>query len=151
MPHYLEDLSAGQTFVTPGRTITEADVISFASWTNDNNQVHTDAEFAKSTRFGQRIVHGVLGTSLCLGLISRTGVFDGSAVALLGIDGWRFVAPLFIGDTVTCTVEVLSTRLTSSGTTGIVERTVTLANQHGEVVQTGRMDIMVLTRAAAIS
>nr|WP_228514418.1 MaoC/PaaZ C-terminal domain-containing protein [Frondihabitans sp. VKM Ac-2883] len=144
-------MSAGQTFVTPGRTITEADVISFASWTNDNNQVHTDAEFAKSTRFGQRIVHGVLGTSLCLGLISRTGVFDGSAVALLGIDGWRFVAPLFIGDTVTCTVEVLSTRLTSSGTTGIVERTVTLANQHGEVVQTGRMDIMVLTRAAAIS
>lgn len=151
MPHYLEDLAAGQTFVSPGRTITEADVMSFASWTNDNNQVHTDAEFAKSTRFGQRIVHGVLGTSLCLGLISRTGVFDGSAVALLGIDEWKFVAPLFIGDTVTCTVEVLSTRLTSSGTTGIVERTVSLRNQHGDVVQTGRMDIMVLTRAAAIA
>lgn len=150
MPHFLDDLEAGQTFVTPGRTITEADVVSFASWTNDNNQVHTDAEFAKSTRYGRRVVHGLLGTSLCLGLIARTGVFEGSAVALLGIDGWSFSAPIFIGDTVTCTVEILSTRLTSSGTTGIVERAVSLRNQRGEVVQSGRMDLMVLTRDAAI-
>jgi acyl dehydratase len=150
VPHYLEDLEAGQIFVSPGRTITEADVMSFASWTNDNNQVHTDAEFAKSTRYGQRIVHGLLGTSLCLGLIARTGVFEGSAVALLGIDSWRFLAPVFIGDTVTCSVEILSTRLTSSGTTGIVERAVSLRNQHGETVQAGRMDLMVLTRGAAI-
>lgn len=151
MPHYLEDLEAGQTFVSPGRTITEADVMSFASWTNDNNQVHTDVEFASKTRYGQRIVHGLLGTSLCLGLIARTGVFEGSAVALLGIDAWRFAQPIFIGDTVTCTVEILSTRLTSKGTTGIVERMVTLANQRGEIVQQGRMDLMVLTRAAALA
>ncbi|WP_066514315.1 MaoC/PaaZ C-terminal domain-containing protein [Curtobacterium ammoniigenes] len=150
MPHYLEDLDAGQVFTTPGRTITEADVMSFAAWTNDNNQVHTDAEFARGTRFGQRIVHGMLGASLCLGLIARTGVFEGSAVALLGIDAWRFTAPVFIGDTVTCTVEILSTRRTSSGRTGIVERLVTLRNQRGEVVQQGRMDLMVLTRDAAI-
>ena len=150
MPHYLEDLAAGQTFTTPGRTITEADVVSFASWTNDNNQVHTDVEFASRTRYGQRIVHGLLGTSLCLGLIARTGVFEGSAVALLGIDQWRFTAPVFIGDTVTCDVEILSTRLTSAGRTGIVERTVSLRNQRGEVVQQGRMDVMVLTRDAAI-
>jgi acyl dehydratase len=150
VPHYLEDLAAGQTFMTPGRTITEADVVSFASWTNDNNQVHTDVEFAARTRYGQRIVHGMLGASLCVGLIARTGVFEGSAVALLGIDQWRFTAPVFIGDTVTCQVEILSTRRTSSGTTGIVERMVTLRNQHDEVVQQGRMDVMVLTRDAAI-
>ncbi|WP_138444875.1 MaoC/PaaZ C-terminal domain-containing protein [Sinomonas susongensis] len=145
MPLYLDDLRAGQTFVTPGRTITEADVMSFAAWTNDNNQVHTDAEFAKHTRYGQRIVHGMLGASLCLGLIARTGVFEGSAVALLGIDQWQFTAPVFIGDTLTCTVEILSTRPTSSGQYGIVERQLTLRNQHGETVQTGRMDVMVTT------
>lgn len=72
-------------------------------------------------------------------------------MALLGIDQWRFTAPVFIGDTVTCSVEILSTRLTSSGTTGIVERAVWLRNQHGEFVQQGRMDIMVLTRDAAVS
>jgi acyl dehydratase len=146
-PLYLEDLAAGQEFVSPGRTITEADVMSFAAWTGDNNQVHTDAEFAKGTRYGQRIVHGMLGASLCLGLIARTGVFEGSAVALLGIDGWRFVAPVFIGDTLTCTVAILSTRRTSKGTTGIVERQVTLRNQRGETVQAGRMDLMVLARS----
>jgi acyl dehydratase len=150
MPHYLEDLESGQTFVSPGRTVTESDVMSFAALTGDNNQVHTDVEFAGRTRYGQRIVHGMLGASLCLGLIARTGVFEGSAVALLGVDGWRFRLPIFLGDTVTCTVEILSTRLTSSGTTGIVERQVTLRNQRGEVVQDGRMDLMVLTRAAAI-
>ena len=144
---YLEDLQAGQSFVSPGRTITEADVMSFAAWTNDNNQVHTDAEFAKGTRYGQRIVHGMLGASLCLGLIARTGVFEGSAVALLGIDQWRFTAPIFIGDTVTCTVDILSTRPTSKGDFGIVERQVTLRNQRSEVVQSGRMDLMVARRA----
>lgn len=150
MPHFLEDLEAGQRFVTPGKTITEADVVAFAAWTNDNNQVHTDAEFAKKTRYGRRIVHGMLGASLCLGLIARTGVFEGSAVALLGIDEWRFTAPVFIGDTLTCTVEILSTRPTSNGRTGIVERHLVLRNQNGETVQEGRMDLMVLTRAGAV-
>lgn len=145
MPLYLDDLKSGQTFVTPGRTITEADVMSFAAWTNDNNQVHTDVEFAKNTRYGQRIVHGMLGASLCLGLIARTGVFEGSAVALLGIDQWQFTAPVFIGDTLTCTVEILSARPTSSGKYGVVERQLTLRNQHGETVQSGRMDVMVTT------
>jgi acyl dehydratase len=149
VPLYLEDLHAGQSFTSPGRTITEADVMSFAAWTNDNNQVHTDAEFAKGTRYGQRVVHGMLGASLCLGLIARTGVFEGSAVALLGIDGWRFRAPIFIGDTVTCTVDILSARATSNGLNGIIERLVTLRNQKGEIVQDGRMDLMVLAHPAA--
>lgn len=146
MPLYLEDLHPGQLIVTPGRTITEADVMSFAAWTNDNNEVHTNAEFAKGTRYGQRVVHGMLGASLCLGLIARTGVFEGSAVALLGIDQWVFSAPVFIGDTLTLTVEILSTRPTSKGDYGIVERLLTLRNQRGETVQHGRMDVMVLVR-----
>lgn len=149
MVHYLEDLHSGDVFVTPGKTITEAEVVSFAALTNDNNQVHTDVEFAKGTRYGRRIVHGMFGASLCLGLIARTGVFEGSAVALLGIDQWRFTAPVFIGDTVTCTVDILSTRPTSNGRNGIVERQVALRNQYGEIVQQGRMDIMVLARGSA--
>jgi len=147
-PRHLEDFAAGQVLTTPGRTITEADVVSFAAWTGDANQVHTDVQFAAETRYGQRIVHGMLGASLCLGLIARTGIFEGTAVALLGIDGWRFTAPVFIGDTLTCTVEILGARPTSKGSYGIVERQVTLRNQHGETVQEGRMDVMVLRRPA---
>lgn len=147
---YFEDFSVGQTLTTPGRTITEADVMSFAAWTGDNNQIHTDVEFAKQTRYGQRIVHGMLGASLCLGLIARMGAFEGTAVALLGIDDWRFTNPVFIGDTLTCTVEIVGTRLTSKGTTGVVQRELKLINQRQEVVQQGRMDILMLTKAAAI-
>lgn len=150
-PLYFEDFSVGQTFVTPGRTITEADVMNFASWTGDNNQIHTDVEFANQTRYGQRIVHGMLGASLCLGLIARTGVFEGSAVALLGIDDWRFTAPVLIGDTLTLTVEIVGTRLTSKGNTGVVQRLLHLRNQRDETVQQGRMDILMLTRANAIT
>lgn len=147
---YFEDFEIGQTFTSPGRTVTEADVINFASMTGDNNQVHTDAEFAAHTRYGQRIAHGLLGASLCLGLLSRVGVFDGSSVALLGIDDWRFVRPIFIGDTVHCTVTITGTRLTSGGRTGILDRDLQLINAAGDVVQQGRMNLMVLTRDAAI-
>lgn len=144
--HYFDDFETGQVFVTPGKTVTETDLVMFAALTNDNNQLHTDAEFAAASRFGQRIVNGLYGASLALGLIARTGVFEGSSAALLGIDGWRFAAPVFIGDTLTCTVEILGLRLTSSGTTGVVERMLTLRNQHGETVQSGRMDMLMLTR-----
>jgi acyl dehydratase len=149
-PFYFEDFSIGQTFQTPGRTITEADVVNFAAWTGDNNRIHTDAEFASQTRYGQRIAHGMLGASLCLGLIARTGVFEGSAVALLEVDEWQFTNPVFIGDTLTCTVEIVGTRLTSKGNTGVVQRMLHLNNQRKETVQTGRMDILMLTRAEAI-
>lgn len=53
MPLHLEDLAAGQTVVTPGRTITEADVVAVASWTNDGDQVHTEAESATGIRYGR--------------------------------------------------------------------------------------------------
>ncbi|GAA3045113.1 MaoC/PaaZ C-terminal domain-containing protein [Pseudonocardia yunnanensis] len=148
MPLYFEDFTTGQELVSPARTVTEADVVSFAAWTGDYNPVHTDAVAAATGRFGERIAHGALGLSLCLGLISRTGAFEGSAVALLGIDGWRFRAPVRIGDTVHARVTILDTRLTSRGDTGVVGRRFSLVNQHGDVTQEGRMDVMVKVRPA---
>jgi acyl dehydratase len=146
MPLYFENFHEGQEFRTPARTVTEADIVSFAAWTGDYNPLHTDAEFSQTTRFGERIAHGVLGVSLCLGLVSRIGVFEGSAVALLGIDGWRFRLPVIIGDTVHCRITIVGTRLTSSGTTGVLQRRFELVNQRGEVVQEGRMDVLVYCR-----
>jgi acyl dehydratase len=144
--HYFEDFHAGQVFTSQARTITETDVVTFAGWSWDTNPVHTDAESAASGRFGGRIAHGVLGLSVALGLASRLGVFEGCSVALLGIDGWRFRRPLVPGDTVRCRVEILDTRLTSSGETGILQRRFTLLNQRDEVVQDGEMGLMVHVR-----
>ncbi|MQA14288.1 MAG: dehydratase [Pseudonocardiaceae bacterium] len=146
MPLYFEDFAEGQEIVSPARTVTEADIVSFAAWTGDYNPVHTDAEFAGASRFGDRIAHGLLGVSLCLGLISRTGAFEGSAVALLGIDDWRFRAPVKIGDTVRCGVRIVGTRLTSKRDAGVVARQFSLLNQRDELTQDGRMDVLVAVR-----
>ena len=140
---YYEDFRPGQVFLSQARTLTETDVVSFAAWSWDTNPVHTDAEGARHGRFGERIAHGLLGVSVAMGLVSRLGVFEGCSIALLGIDDWRFLRPLVIGDTVRCRVEVLDTRLTSKGDAGILRRRLTLLNQREEEVQTGDIPLLV--------
>ena len=143
---FFEDFSVGQTFTSQGRTITETDVVLFAGWSWDTNPPHTDAESMRDSRFGERIAHGMLGLSVALGLASRLGIFEDSSIALLGVDGWRFHAPIRIGDTVHVTVEITGTRPTSAGDAGILSRRFTLTNQDGVVVQSGDIGLMVATR-----
>ena len=147
--HYLEDLEVGQTFVSAARTVTESDVVAFAGLSGDFNPIHTDAEFAKDTPYGQRVVFGLLGLSIATGLLDRLGVFSGSAIAMLGIIDWTFVAPIFIGDTVHLELTILGVRPSQSKPDrGIVERRFDLRNQRGELAQTGRIDVLVRRRPA---
>jgi acyl dehydratase len=143
---FLEDLEVGQTFTGPGRTITEADVVSFAGISGDYNPIHTDAEFAKGSPYGQRVVYGLLGLSVLTGLLDRTRLFSGSAIAMLGIRDWTFTAPVFIGDTVTLRMEIRGVHRTSRGDRGVVDRYFELVNQRGEVVQQGHIDLMIRSR-----
>ncbi|MCR1785637.1 MaoC family dehydratase N-terminal domain-containing protein [Nocardioides carbamazepini] len=143
-----DDFKVGQVFDSQRRTVTEADVMMFASWSWDTNPVHTDAVGQAHARFGGPIAHGLLGMSIAMGLVSRIGVFEGCSVALLGVDEWRFVAPIRSGDTLGASVEILATRKSSSGQTGILQRWFTLVNQHEDVVQQGRIDLMVNARTA---
>jgi acyl dehydratase len=145
--HYLEDLEPGQRFVSAARTITEADVVAFAGLSGDFNPIHTDAEFAKEGAYGQRVVYGLLGLAIATGLLDRLGIFSGSAIAMLGIEEWKFTAPVFIGDTVHLELTILGVRPSQSKPDrGIVERRFELHNQRGEVVQTGRIDVLVRRR-----
>lgn len=143
---FFDDFAVGQTFTSQSRTITETDVVLFAGWSWDTNPPHTDAESMKESRFGERIAHGMLGLSVAMGLASRLGIFEDSSIALLGVDGWRFHAPIRIGDTVHVTVEITGARLTSAGDAGILSRRFTLTNQDGVVVQSGDIGLMVATR-----
>ena len=146
MTCYFEDFEAGQTFLSQARTITEADIVIFAGWSWDTNPVHTDAESARDGRFGAPIAHGLLGLSVAMGLASRIGVFEACSIALLGIDDWRFRRPIRIGDSVRCRIEITSTRLTSNGSAGILQRRVTLLNQRDEIAQDGDIALMVSLR-----
>jgi acyl dehydratase len=148
--HYLDDLESGQVFETPARTITESDVVTFAGLSGDFNPIHTDVEFAAGTAYGQRVVYGLLTLSIATGLLDRSRVFSGSAVAMLGITGWTFRKPVFIGDTVRVRLTVDSVRRTKSDPRrGVVHRLVEVLNQRGETVQDGHIDVMVRSRETA--
>ncbi|WP_319457078.1 MULTISPECIES: MaoC/PaaZ C-terminal domain-containing protein [unclassified Mycobacterium] len=145
---YYEDFYPGQEFTSQARTITESDVVSFACWSWDTNPVHTDAESAGQGRFGERIAHGLLGISVAMGLASRLGIFEGSSIALLGVENWRFVAPILIGDSLRCNVRIIDTSLTSKQDAGVLRRRFTLVNQRDDTVQQGDIALMVARRPA---
>lgn len=147
-PKFLEDLTAGDTFLSPARTITETDVVAFAGISGDFNPIHTDVEFSRDTPYGQRVVYGLLGLSILTGLLDRTGLFSGSAIAMLGIRDWKFTRPVFIGDTVHFRLTITDVRRTSAGDRGVVGRFFELLNQREEVVQQGNIDLMIRARQA---
>lgn len=143
----VEDFTIGQVQESPARTITETDVVTYSWISGDSNPMHTDAEYAGRSPLGQRIAHGTLGMSIVTGLSARMGDFDGTAIAALGVDEWRFLAPIFIGDTVRLRTTVHDTRVSSKPDRGIVTRLMELVNQDDVVVQHGLMKTMVYTRA----
>ncbi|AUW93822.1 MaoC/PaaZ C-terminal domain-containing protein [Sulfobacillus sp. hq2] len=151
MGWYYEDFQVGAQWNTPARTITESDVMHFAQLSGDFNPLHTDFEFAKHQRFGKPVAHGMLGLSIVLGLIARLNIFDGTAVALLGIDQWKFSAPIFFGDTVHAMVTIRDMRETRDPRYGILFRSVQLVNQTGTVVQSGELNIMMQRKQEGVS
>lgn len=146
MPLYFEDFQVGQRFTTPARTVTGADLVNFAGVSGDYNPIHTDAEFAKTTPFGQRIAHGLLVLSMLTGLRQRTGQFEGTLIAWLEIRSYRFLKPVFIGDTVHGETEILEKRETSKPDRGLLVQRVRVLNQRGEVVQEGEFVTLVRRR-----
>jgi acyl dehydratase len=147
MPKFIEDFEVGETLTTAARTVTEADVVAFAGLSGDYNAIHTDAEYARGTQFGQRIAHGMLVFSIATGLGVRTGVTDGTVIAFLGIEDWKFLKPVFIGDTVRLRWTVTEARLSSRPGSGVLKRRLEILNQRDEVVQAGTTVTMVKSKA----
>jgi 3-hydroxybutyryl-CoA dehydratase len=90
-------LVPGASFATPGRTITESDLVSFSALTGDWHPQHADAEWAASSQFGERVAHGMLVLSYALGLVP---IDPARVVALRAVDDVAFKRPVRIGDTI---------------------------------------------------
>lgn len=144
----IEEFEVGQVDESRGRTITETDVVTFSWVSGDVNPMHTDAEHSAKSPIGQRIAHGALGLSIATGLSAGLGYLEGTAVAALGIDEWKFLKPILFNDTIHLRATVVSARPTSKPDRGVLVRRMELVNQRGEIVQSGLMTTMVLTRAA---
>jgi acyl dehydratase len=141
---YFEEIELGETYESPGRTITETDIVLFAGLSGDYNVVHTDAEFMKTSIFGERIAHGLLGLSIQAGLLTRWM----APYASLGIAGvrWKFKNPIKIGDTIRVRAEVTAKKDGETPGQGLVTLARTVLNQRDEVVQEGETDLTVERR-----
>ena len=134
------DLHVGMTFRSPGRTITDHDLVAFAGLTGDYSELHTSDVYAKSSQFGRRVAHGMLGLAYAHGLMwPRTGELRETAVAFLGISDWKFVGPIFVGDTIFVNYTLAELRDSRSRPTqAIATFDVALVNQDDRIVQQGR-------------
>ena len=143
---YFEDVQVGEEYASPGRTVTEADVVIFAGLSGDYNVLHTDAEHMKSSQFGERIAHGLLGLSIQQGLLDRvvTAQVTGPLAALK----WKFKGPIKIGDTIHVEARVTDKRDGEQPGWGVVTVARRVVNQRGEVVQEGDTDHLVGRRPA---
>jgi acyl dehydratase len=142
---FYEDYAVGDEFVTPARTVTEADVAMFAALSGDYNRLHTDAEYAGQGPFGERIAHGLLGLSMVVGLMFRTDFDPDSVMAFLGLS-WKFTGPIKFGDTIHAIIRITSMRETRAPDRGIVVQAIELLNQRADLVQQGEFTMMVKRR-----
>lgn len=133
MSKFFEDLQVGDVHTTRGRTITEADVVNFAGLSGDFFELHTNEEFAKTTPFGRRIVHGALVFSISTGLMVQMNLLTDSLIAFYGIEKLRFVKPVLIADTVHVVKKVTET-LERGADRGVVTFSTTVFNQRNEPV-----------------
>jgi acyl dehydratase len=149
MSLFFDDLEIGQRFETAGRTVTEADVVAFAGISGDFNELHTNEEMMRSSQFGTRIAHGALILSMVTGLRAQLGTFKDTIIAFVEIRRWRFVAPVFFGDTIRVVSIVQEMKPSSSKPDrGIVVHGIEVFNQRGELVNEGEMVNMLKRRVA---
>jgi acyl dehydratase len=144
---YWEDYVLDDVYHTVGRTVTESDIGLFSGLSGDHNQLHTnDVWVRENTSFPGRIAHGPLGLAIAMGLGSSLGLSQGTTLAFLEIESWRFKKPILIGDTISVEVVIAELRETSKPHAGVLKRDLRVINQHGDVVQEGRTVTLVKRR-----
>jgi 3-hydroxybutyryl-CoA dehydratase len=143
---WFEDFSVGDRFESPSKTLNDDHFMFFAGMTGDAHPLHYDDEYAKKTRFGRRLAHGLLLTSMtAVGASSLAPVIEESIVAFVE-QTTRFKGPAFIGDTIKPEHEIV--RLERKRSAGLLTLRVTLTNQRGEIILEGEHRYLIAYRPA---
>lgn len=140
---YFEDVVVGEPLLTPGRTLTEADVVWYAGLAGEWDPRTTDAEVARRSEAGTRVIPDLLPLCLSSGLGWRVPQPPLAIQAFMGFE-WKFALPLRIGDTIRSRSRTVAKRALKEG--GIVVEEREILNQRGEVVQSGRLTLLVAKR-----
>ena len=139
---YYDDFQIGDKIATRARTVTEADVVNFATLTGDFHPLHVDAEYARKGPYGERIAHGMLTLSLATGFWSPEYTLQWALIAFYGMDSVRFLLPVRIGDTIHVEFEVIDKR-DKNERTGVLHFKQTVINHREEAVASGVIKILV--------
>ncbi len=146
-PDDFHSLRVGARWRSPGRTLTEGDLLQACMTSGDWHPVHADETYARQTPLGRRIFQGSYGLHVAIGMATRFPEFGEDVIGALGFSEWRYLAPLFIGDTVFVEVEIAGKRLTSDGLRGVIDRRIRLIRHDGSLVQEGIAQMMVRVQA----
>jgi oxepin-CoA hydrolase/3-oxo-5,6-dehydrosuberyl-CoA semialdehyde dehydrogenase len=148
---YFDELEIGETLHTHGRTVTESDIVSFAGISGDFFYVHTDDVAAKDSIFERRVAHGYFVLSAAAGLFVDPA--PGPVLANYGLEGLRFVKPVYIGDTIrvrlTCKQKTAKEDREGQVPQGVVAWDVEVINQRDEPVAVYTILTLVRRRAGA--
>lgn len=131
------ELKIGDKFST-SRLVTDELIKQFAEVSGDHNPIHLDDEYAANTRFGKRIAHGMLSGAFISAVLGNE--FRGLTIVYLS-QQMKFVAPVFLGDTVTATAEITAIREDKK----IVTLATNCTNQNEELLVKGEAAIMILS------
>ncbi len=136
-----EEIKEGDVFTSPKREITADDINAFAELTGDNNEIHTSEEYARSSRFGTRIAHGMLVMGIANGMYVRMGIFKNSV--LMEIKEWKLMRPVKLGDVIYLKLTIESKRQTKRPGFGICEMKYEILNQDEDSAAEGTLVRMV--------
>lgn len=140
---YYEDFNIGDTYTTPGKTVTEAMITLMVGLGGFVFPLFNDEEYARNTPFEGCIAPGPMTLFLMGGLEEQSMIYGDDAIAILGIDRVRFKAPLRAGDTIRVNVDILAKRETSKPNAGIVTHKSNCINQNGEVIVESESSVLI--------
>jgi acyl dehydratase len=133
---YFEDFKVGDRFVTPGKTLTEKEIIDFAK-VYDPQEFHLDPAAAKQTIYGGLIASGFQTLAFGFRLVYDTGILTAASMGSPGFDELRWLKPVRPGDTLHVEMEVTESRPSQSKPDrGIMRAAYRYLNQKGEAVLT---------------
>ena len=140
---YFEDVRLGESVETPRWTLTEADVIRYVGLTGQWEPLTTDSEFARQTELGARVIPDLLPLCISIGLGWRVPHPPLAVLAFMSAE-WNFLLPLRVGDTIGSRSRAVAKRAMKDGGVLVEEREI--VNQHGTVVQSGKLTFLVAKR-----
>ena len=147
-PRWFDEVAIGDTWRSQARTITETDVVNFATMTGDFNPLHVNHKYARTTPFGRPIAHGLLGLSLVAGLGSNSPSMQ--TTAFMRVVEWKFLHPIYIGDTVYVLTEVVDKQSGGKKNGLVIWRRQLVNDDNNIVVQQGTFETLVKRAHACI-